>query len=499
MLELRATSHTIHVRIFRSFTITTVSAARRPDAVFVLRDLRASIGGRGVQTTAGLRKFMLRCCAFVLALIVLSPAGVASAAPGAPWLFVTDLHFDPLARNRRLAPAGKDSNGALVDATIAEMRRVDPHAPVVVIGGDYLAHDFDWKRASATMRDLARRFDRAFPNAQFVIALGNEDSPCGDYRLTPRSAFLREVAQAWGPLVNRHGAAPDFAASFARDGLYTARLPIAKLQAVVVDDVFWSPRYGACTGSADQGEPVVAELGRALRATNDRHWLVLHIPPGIDAYSTTHLAHGLAILPFLEPQRRDALLGLIADQRDRVTLVVAAHTHKFAYRIAGTVARPVPMLLVPSVSPIFGNAPAFLVAQVDPDGTLRDVRDHALLHGTWTDLGGYASLGVARFTGPALEHLSAQLAHDPHARRRFAELYESGTASEIRNRDWPAYRCAATAFTTAAFRACAGDGGASLLTRRGVIAATVAAIAIALATLAAVLAIVLHRRSRARI
>jgi len=438
---------------------------------------------------------MHRRWAIVLALMIGGLPGAASAAPApsAPWLFVTDLHFDPTARNRRPAPAGDDSNGRLVDATIAEMKRVDPHAPVIVLGGDFLAHRFDWKRATATMSDLARRFDRAFPNAQFIITLGNEDSPCGDYRLSPRSAFLRDVARAWEPLVDRHGAAPDFARSFARDGLYVARLPIANTRAVVVDDVFWSPRYGACTGSANPAGPILAELGRTLRATHDRQWLVLHIPPGIDAYSTAHLAHGLAILPFLVPALRDSLLGLIADPRDHVTLVVAAHTHKFAYRIAGTAARPVPMLLVPSVSPIFRNAPAFLVAHVDRDGTLRDIRDHAFL-GAWTDLGGYDSLGVTRFTGPALERLNALLVRDPVARRRFALLYESGAPSEIGDRDWPIYRCAATAFTTRAFGRCTGLGGRELLTRQGFIAAGLGTIVVAF--LVAGLIVWLRLRSR---
>jgi sphingomyelin phosphodiesterase acid-like 3 len=427
------------------------------------------------------------------AAFVLAGLPAATAAAGPPWLFVTDVHFDPAARNAHPAPAGDDSNGALVDATLAEMQRVDPDAPVVVIGGDFLAHHFDWKRASATLRELARRFDRAFPRAQFLITLGNEDSACGDYRLAPRSAFLREVAQAWEPLVDRRGTAPAFARSFARDGFYTARLPLARTQAVVIDDVFWSPRYAACTPSGDPAADTFAELARALHASADRHWLLVHIPPGIDAFSTAHVTHRLAIVPFLQPVERDRLVRLIADPRANVTLVLAAHTHKFAYRIAGSPERPVPLLLMPSVSPIFDNAPAFLTARVDPDGTLRDLEDHALLDGRWRNLGGYAALGVSRFTGPALRALQTRLARDPGARRDFARLYESGAASEIDDRTWPIYRCAATAFTTSAFRACAGDGGTSFLTRRGIVASILFAVAAVVAG-GAILVFVASRR-----
>jgi sphingomyelin phosphodiesterase acid-like 3 len=443
---------------------------------------------------------MLRRWILAVAFVLGTPLHLASsvdAAPRPPWLFVTDLHFDPRAQNRYPARADHDSNSLLVDSTIAEMKRTDPHAPVVVIGGDFLAHQFDWARAVPTIRDLARRFDRAFPNAQFIITLGNEDSPCGDYRLTTRSAFLREVAQTWEPLVNRRGVAPDFATAFARDGSYTARLPIPNTRAVVVDDVFWAPRYATCSFApfqATQAGAILDELGRTLRSSHERQWLVLHIPPGVDAYSTAHLLHGLAVLPFLDPTRRDQLLALIADPRDHVTLVVAAHTHTFAYRIAGTARRPVPMLLVPSVSPIFGNAPAFLTAQVDSDGTLRDMHDHALLSGEWTDLGGYASLGVPRFTGAALGALNRRLASDPDAQQRFALLYESGAFPEIGDADWPVYRCAATAFSTRAFGACTGEGGSKLLTRRGIDAVVIGAIV--LVTIAVALIVRLRRRSR---
>jgi hypothetical protein len=401
--------------------------------------------------------------------------GCVASASATPWLFVTDLHVDPTARSARPIEYGDDTNPALLRSTIAEMKRVDPHAPVIVIGGDYLAHTFTWSHANATMTDLAHRFNAAFPNAQFVITLGNEDSSCGDYALAPRSTFLREVARTWAPLVNRHGAAPDFATTFARDGFYTTRLPIAHTQAVVIDDVFWSPRYRACTPNA--GNPAamtIRDLTHALHASSDRHWIVLHIPPGIDAYSTAYLAHHLVVVPFLDPRPRDALLHAIADPRAHVTLVLAAHTHKFAYRIVGAPGRPVPMLLVPSVSPIFGNAPSFLTADVDAGGTLRTIDDHVFLHRQWRKMEGLSSLGVSRFTGSAVVDLQYRLARDPKLRARFALLYESGARPEINARNWPTYWCAATSYTATAFRACTGQGGVSFVTTRGIIAGALA-------------------------
>ena len=261
---------------------------------------------------------------------------------------------------------------------LQRMRTVDPDPPVVVVGGDLLAHDMDRAHATATMVAIARDFNRIYPHAQFVLTLGNNDSNCGDYGLTPNSAFLREVARAWAPLVNRRDAAPHFLQTFTRDGFYTATLPLRNTRAVVVDDVFWSPRYHSGCGPAN-GASVAAlkELDRALPPSQQRSWLFVHIPPGIDAFSTTHLTHGLVVVPFLEPGPRFVLTTIAGDPRRHVALVVAAHTHKFAYRIINASgADPVPLLLVPAISPVFANAPSFLTADVTPDGAVRNVEEH---------------------------------------------------------------------------------------------------------------------------
>jgi len=429
-------------------------------------------------------------------LVVLFFVVCLAPAAAAPWLFVTDIHLDPASHHRGPIHLGSDSNVALLDSAIAAMKRVDPHPPVVVIGGDELAHIFDWSRAGATFDFIARRFDAAFPDAQFVLTLGNEDSACGDYETAPHSTFLHDIARSWGPLVNRHGAAPGFATTFPRDGFYTARLPLAHVQAVVIDDVFWSPRYHSCTHDGDPGAATIAELRRALHASSDQHWILLHIPPGIDAYSTAHLVHRLVVVPFLDPLPRELFDGLIADPSAHVTLVLAAHTHKFAYRIAGTAERPVPMLLMPSISPIFGNAPGFLTAQADPDGTLSDIESYAFDGTDWQRMGGFPALGVSRFTGPALADLHKRLAHDDALRKRFEILYEGGGEPEIDERSWMTYWCSATAFSATAFRACDDQGGTSLLTQRG-IKAVVVVVAIAL-VVAMIVAYAVYLRARRR-
>jgi len=407
----------------------------------------------------------------------LSDAALACAAPSQrdrPWLIVTDIHLDPTGRQAR-GTYGTDSTPALLGSTIRAMQRVEPAPPVVLIGGDFFAHIFDARLAVPTMRSIAAEFARAFPHAQFVVALGNEDSNCGDYQVPASSAFLRAVTRAWEPLVDRAGAAPDFARTFPREGFYVARLPRPGLRAVVIDDVFWSPRYrNACRGAARPAQATLRDLRTALAAGNGEHtWVLMHIPPGIDAYSTVHITHGLVIVPFLDAAARQDFVDVVTRPSSRVSLVVATHTHKFAFRVATQGRDRVPLLLAPSVSPIFDNAPSFLRIDVDRHGTIDGVEDWTLLGTRWGDRGGLTTLGMSDVSVASILGLQRRLASDVHLRATFARLYNGDAPPEIDASNWRAYWCAATEMSATAFRSCAAVGGYSIVTARGFIAAGV--------------------------
>lgn len=234
--------------------------------------------------------------------------------------------------------------------------------------------------------------------------------------LAPDSPFLRRAARAWRPLVNRRGRAPGFVASFRHLGAYRARLPVAGLQAIAVDDVFWSREYdNACgTPGADPGAGQAAWLREAVAALRPgrRAWLVTHIPPGIDVYAT--LQGGGAPVPLLTETGQAALLDAAAT--GRIPALVFGHLHMSTYRVHGDT----PMLGLPSISPVFGNDPAFATARVRRDGTIADVAVHAL------DLGAAApawrreyrfreAYGLPAFDAAALRTLTRRLATRPPA------------------------------------------------------------------------------------
>jgi sphingomyelin phosphodiesterase acid-like 3 len=421
-----------------------------------------------------------------------------AARAAGPWLFVNDVHFDPAVRARRPLPYG-DTNEGLLESTLDEMHRLSPNPPVIVMAGDFLAHTFKRSSAVPTMTALAQRFNRRFPHAQFVIALGNEDSACGDYAVAAKSSFLRAVAGAWAPLVNRNGAAPEFLRTFPLHGFYTAKLPLAGVRAVVVDNAFWSTLYH--DGCAVGGKPTpesFAELEGALKpGGSERRWLIMHIPPGIDVSSTLHRAHRLAIVPFLRPAERDAVLGFIGDPSRRIELVITGHVHRFAYRIVDRKdAAPVPLLVSPAVSPVMGNTPSFLTADVDPSGVIRKLEEHSYVHRRWRDIGGLGTLGVSEFSGLALVNLQHRLERDPALREKYATLYIGAARyQEIDPHHWRPYWCAATEFSSTAYRDCLDEGGFSFLTRRGV-AVVAAGLGAAVLLIVVAVALLVRRRRR---
>lgn len=431
----------------------------------------------------------------IVALLVALLLGTAAAASADPWLFVSDIHLDPANTSAQPVPLGSDTNEALLRSALAAMHRVAPHPPVVVIGGDFLAHDFDYRLAVPTMRHIARLFDATFPQAQFVIALGNEDSGCADYAVVPNSGFLDAAAAAWAPLVNRRGAAPHFRETFARDGSYVARLPLPGLQAVVIDDVFWSPRYHPCGLAPNASQRALSEL-RAALAGGARSLVMVHIPPGIDAFSTARYGHQLVVVPFLDSSARAGFEQVLTAPGAHVPFAIAGHVHRFSYRIVNaTSPRAVPMLVLPSISSIFLNAPAFVLADVAPDGTLQRAREIAYDGSAWNDIGGTETLGVSPFSVPQLASLQSRLEQDESLRARFDKLYTGGARRpEINWSNWRVYLCAADHLGATPFRSCTGQPGVGVFTRRGIIA--MAAGALALAALATLVVLAMRRRRR---
>jgi hypothetical protein len=441
-------------------------------------------------------KIIRRLIGLLVAAVILAGSSAANAQPRADDLFVSDIHFNPMAEPKlvdRLAAApiadwdrifdgdpqplasyGADANAPLLRLAIAQMKLVNPNPPVIVISGDFLAHNYrdQWDAAASNYGDnafhafvdktiayMAAEFNAAFPHAQFVIALGNNDSPCGDYAPAPHSIFLAHFAQAWAPLVNRNGRAPAFLRDFAADGDYVAMLPNGT-RAIVVNSNPWSPAaIRDCDRAGIARGETIAWYEHAVAASprGAKTWVVEHIPPGMNGYGW--LSTPPAPVPFF--YATDILARFRAARAadgKPAGLILAGHLHNDGYRIVDGS----PLLLVPSISPQHFNNPAFLVAHVDAAGALADYEAYNLNLPTATattpftrEYGFDEAYGVSAFSADGLAQLQKSIHDDPKIRDAQAAHFVAGSRiGAISATNWHTYWCTNTALDLPAFRAC---------------------------------------------
>lgn len=357
---------------------------------------------------------------------------------------LSDIHLDLFDDASAPNSYGLDSNPALLKSALARMKRAEPNPAVVLLPGDFLMHDFALHlgandgspndAALRSMRWIAAALARTFPKAQFAIAAGNNDVPCGDYRSANESAYLRSVASIWAPLVNRRGAAPGFAVTFARAGHYTARLPMRGLRLVVLNTVLLSSQYRGNCGAADARAPSaeLSWLTATLRSAPSgmRNVVMMHVPPGFDAFSTEYV-RGFLAWPYLKPRYTNELVGALDSSQDRVAYAIAGHAHRFDFRLAGDV----PIVVLGSLSPLFDNNPAFYALKIAPDGSLQDIDLYAFdgRTGAWMPPRSFdRTWGVPSVDGASLARLHARLERDPEMRHQW----------DLQNVAWAADRAA---------------------------------------------------------
>ncbi len=383
------------------------------------------------------------------------------------WLVVNDIHLD--AFSKRGIVYGTDTTPALWRSALRAMRADVPDPRVVVLGGDMLTHEFAQRARAAgeapeasalgSMRTIAGDLDQAFPRAQFLFALGNNDDFCGDYRSEAGGAYQMQLARIWAPLVDRGGAAPAFVAQFSNGGYYTARLPIRHGEAIVLNSVFWSIVYsGGCASRPH--DPGAAELSwldnRLTQLPPDANaTMLLHIPPGYDPQSTATTVHRLIAIPFLTPHSNAGLLRLIAGHARQLRVILAAHTHRYDFRVAGGV----PTLIASSLSPVYHNNPAFYVLDVDAAGEVHDVHPYVYNPdtGAWDREPSFdAMYGTRAFTAAALSAIAARLRSDAQLRAVWRAAYNAWSPypSGV-GPDWRPYACAQTQLD-GGYAACAG-------------------------------------------
>jgi sphingomyelin phosphodiesterase acid-like 3 len=481
---------------------------------------------------------LLSCAS--LSLAPLSAAAQASSPTTVPAFLLSDIHLDPFhdpAKFERLrsAPAtgwaailyappspaqaadfdhlqsacnakGVDTPPALLQSSLHAAHQQQPHPLFVTLSGDLMAHQFDCRfhtlAPSATAADysdfavktvafVALQLRETFPGSPIYFALGNNDSGCHDYREDPNSAFLQADAASFSAAALTPANRSAILRDFPQLGDYTVTLPapIAHTRLIVLQDIFESKKYTSCNGAAtgatasdDAAAQQIAWLRTQLtaaRAAHDHVWVMAHIPPGIDAYSTfakrRNICAGQSPEMFLAS---DALANTLSDFPDTIRLILFGHTHMDELRVyTSSDGTSIPAKLVPSITPVNGNNPAFTLAAIDPstanlqDYTVYSASNQTGVQTTWSEEYRFSTTyHLPDLSGPSLAKLTGSFVDDKSSATAASKAYQQffyagapdaaqGISASIKAAAmqivWPTYACAITHADAASFRSCA--------------------------------------------
>ena len=456
-------------------------------------------------------------------LLALSPAVLAAQAADLSAVLLSDLHFDPLhdpAKVARLSEAsveawdkilaepdsptqaadftamqtecstrGVDPDNALLNSTLKAAHDRAPEARFVTITGDLLVHDFGCRYHALTHGKAApgtgtalieksvnyviRRVDAAFPAIPIYFVLGNNDSSCGDYHLAPHDRFL--AATVTGVLHGLRGASPaelkTAQQTYEQGGFYSVPLAgVEKTRVIALDDIYSSALYADCasTKTASEAAEQIQWLDHELTSAKERGekvWLLGHIPPGPDAFSTLRHLRSMCSRPPTMFLASDALADTLARHADVIRIALFAHTHEDEFRLLERVGNPaaVPVKLVPAVSAINGNLPAFTVAEVNRASAILDdytvyMLPNAAPSAGWTrEYSLRDTYHLPNFSAKSVRTLVEQLQADKGGAQPESQAYQkfflAGESSPL-FLVWPQYTCALSHDREADFKQC---------------------------------------------
>ena len=430
--------------------------------------------------------------AVVLSLLVVSPAFAEK------FLSVSDIHFNPFADpaivtkleaadvsqwDAILASStitafstyGSDLNDPLFQSALGEMQKQIPSPAFVLISGDFLAHDFDKNYqqyatdkspaaytafVTKTIAYVAAAFRKAYPHARIYPTLGNNDSDCGDYAVAPNGAFLENFRDLWSPIVRSRS----FDRRFATGGYYHADVPtLDNVRIIALNTNFFSTNYKNPCGKPgpDPGvrelEWLDAELGLA-QSLGKRVWLLFHIPPGIDVYDTVEYGGACPTVKsgtFWKDEYTQKYLGITAAHRRTIAGSFAGHTHQDEFRIVtGDFIH-----ITPSVTPIFGNNPAFEIVDAARNGRIAGYTAWNLPNVTLPWVREYSfdgAYGKTTYDTATLTQLAASIDTDAATREKYFDYSSSGNtqSTEKALATWKAYWCGLTVLTGSDFTTC---------------------------------------------
>lgn len=353
---------------------------------------------------------------------------------------------------------GEDTNEALFESALVAMRQADPKPSLIMVPGDFLAHVFrgHWQACQAaglegaaadaayseftrkTIEFVLLRLAQTFPHTQIVPVPGNNDSDRGDYAI-PSAEWMRMLARELPGITGDAGKNADWS-HFENGGYFAVGLrDFSDVEVLALNSVLWSPKCKPVNGDDRCAADGTAELAwleaklKTARAQSKKVVVTGHVPPGINAFDTLHAGAGEVVMMYDDCGEAGAAAScvdfghkvpaLLAEYSDVIHVGIFGHTHMNEFRVARSKEKSVGVQIVPAISPIFGNNPAFLIARVSPGFFIADYEAWRLpiaSGGGWGEEYDFDDIyGTGGLSGGHLDRMASEMTHTPQLRTKY--------------------------------------------------------------------------------
>ncbi|MCG8700544.1 MAG: hypothetical protein MI922_20990, partial [Bacteroidales bacterium] len=358
-------------------------------------------------------------CLYVL-IPILTCIHFSCADTGRSILSVTDIHFNPFhdslitqqltqtdyknwdkvftsIKDTVIAVYNEETSPLLLKHLLQSMKENSEGIGAVIFTGDLLAHHFNemfYKYTGNTNEEaknnfvyntvgyISLKFRQTFPGKPIYFSLGNNDSYMGDYAIVDDGSFLKNTADLfYSNFINTKTTADtngkdEFFKTYSKHGYYNQKFSLVENGRIIgLNTIFFSSNYMDSGMNPTPGEKHLQWLEEQLLAAekaSEKVWLLLHIPPGVNVYSTEHNSTEPDINVKLQWKdvHNEKFLQLM--QRFYIVIVAsfAGHTHmddfRLIYSADTTFNKPFEYIhITPSVSPVFGNNPAYQIIDLN--------------------------------------------------------------------------------------------------------------------------------------
>lgn len=420
-------------------------------------------------------------------------------------LCISDIHFDPFydttlverlinadhsswadifdsSKDKSLGRYGEDANYFLLKSALSDLSKKRNKMDLIYISGDFLSHEFIenfYKYSGSdsqtllrdfiekTIRFLKNEFDEYLPDIPVILALGNNDSYCGDYMLEPMGDFTQMFFETWNDRIPGNADYSEKASMGYFDLYYPEG---SKNRFVVLSTVYNSPKYeNQCgTTNINPAEEQFKWLQQILiesKQNGDVVNLLYHIAPGADVYSTIKKDEDCKGKIVLQWKDEDAIrfYNLVYEYKDVINTQIAGHIHRDDFRVFVKSGEPFGFIhLNPAISPIYYNNPSYQILTVDMKTfDIKNAQTYYLNlpdnEGVWIneyDFNiAYNQNGVNK---NSLYNVAGKIQTDGDVKQRYFQYYTSFLTSGLEQleSEWQAYWCAITNMKLNEFEEC---------------------------------------------